>query len=461
MNAPRTSGKWWTLAVVGSGTFMSALDTSVVNVALPVIGRETGATVASVEWVVLAYLIVVSSALLAFGRLADIHGKRRIYMAGQVVFLLESLACGFSRGVGFLVAARALQAVGAAMLFALSPAILVAAFPANERGRALGMQATMTYLGMAVGPGLGGLLVQHFGWPAIFFINVPFGLAAWGLAWRALHPDAGGADQPFDPAGAAAAALGLAAALFALSKGGEWGWTHPAILAAAATAAAAAVALVGIEKRCAHPALDLRLFADRRFTASILAAWLCYVCAASVAFLMPFRFLLGAGWEPAQAGLWMMAVPAGMLAVAAASGHFSDRVGVTLPATLGLLLVAAGTAGLAAGGADSAARAAAFLALTGVGAGLFTAPNNSAIMGAAPRERHGVAGAMLAAARTTGFAAGVAMAGLIYVASAGHAPAAAPADVARAVARGLWATSAAALLGAVFSLVRGRAAARA
>ncbi len=173
-----------------------------------------------------------------------------------------------------------------------------------------------------------------------------------------------------------------------MSKGGEWGWTHPAIRAAAATGAVAAAALVWIEKRCAHPALDLRLFADRRFTASILAAWLCYVCAASVAFLMPFRFLLGAGWEPARAGLWMMAVPAGMLA------------------------------------------------LTGVGAGLFTAPNNSAIMGAAPRDRHGVAGAMLAAARTTGFAAGVALAGLIYVAGAGHAPAAAPVAVARAVARG-------------------------
>jgi MFS family permease len=202
MTAPHTSGKWWTLAVVGSGTFMSALDTSVVNVALPVIGCETGASVASVEWVVLAYLIVVSSALLAFGRLADIHGQRRIYMAGQLVFVLGSLACGLARGIGFLVAARALQAVGAAMLFALSPAILVAAFPAGERGRALGLQATMTYLGMAVGPGLGGLLAQRFGWPAIFFINVPFGLAAWALAWRTLHPDDVRTGQPFDPAGA-------------------------------------------------------------------------------------------------------------------------------------------------------------------------------------------------------------------------------------------------------------------
>jgi len=143
------------------------------------------------------------------------------------------------------------------------------------------------------------------------------------------------------------------------------------------------------------------------------------------------------------------------LSVAAASGHLSDKVGVTLPATLGMLLVATGTTCLAGFGVDSAGRAAAFLALTGVGAGLFTAPNNSAIMGAAPRARHGVAGAMLAAARTTGFAAGVALAGLIYVDGAGHGLAPAPAAVARAVRDGLWATSAAALLGAFFSLLRG------
>ena len=196
------------------------------------------------------------------------------------------------------------------------------------------------------------------------------------------------------------------------------------------------------------------------FTAAALFAGSLLLLRAGEVHPAPLDWARAGGWS-IEIAPKVDALAAGMLAVAAASGHFSDRVGVTLPATLGLLLVAAGTAGLAAGGADSAARAAAFLALTGVGAGLFTAPNNSAIMGAAPRERHGVAGAMLAAARTTGFAAGVAMAGLIYVASAGHAPAAAPAAVARAVARGLWATSAAALLGAVFSLVRGRAAARA
>ncbi|HQF21501.1 MAG TPA: DHA2 family efflux MFS transporter permease subunit [Kiritimatiellia bacterium] len=449
------TSKWWTLAVVGSGTFMSALDTSVVNVALPVISRETGATVASLEWVMLAYLIVVSSSLLAFGRLADIHGKRRIYLMGIVIFTLGSLACSLSRTIGLLIASRALQALGTAMLFALSPALLVAAFPASERGRALGIQATLTYLGLALGPPLGGFLTQHFGWPTIFSINVPIGLAMWGLALVVLHPDRNGAGQPFDPIGAGAMAIGLAATLFALSKGGEMGWRHPLIITAALTGLLALVALLICEQRCRYPALDLKLFRNRRFAASMAAAWLSYVCAASLSFLMPFRFLLGAGWEPARVGVWMMAVPVGMVPVAALSGYVSDKVGVTLPATLGMLLVATGNACLAGFGVESPALAAVFLALTGLGAGLFTAPNNSAIMGSAPAARHGVAGAMLAAARTTGFASGIAMAGLIYMTRAGHTSTPVAADVVAAVHNGLWVTAGAALLAALGSLLRG------
>lgn len=455
MNRSAFASKWWTLAVVGSGTFMSALDTSVVNVALPVISRQTGATVASLEWVMLAYLIVVSSSLLAFGRLADIYGKRRIYMLGIVLFTLGSLACSLSRTIGLLIASRALQALGAAMLFALSPALLVAAFPAAARGRALGMQATLTYLGLALGPPLGGLLTQHFGWPTIFSINVPIGVAMWGLAWVALHPDRQNGGQPFDPVGAGAMAIGLAATLFALSKGGELGWRHPLIVAAALTGLLALVALLICEQHCAYPALDLKLFRNRRFAASMAAAWLSYVCAAALSFLMPFRFLLGAGWEPARVGVWMMTVPVGMVSVAALSGYVADKVGVTLPATLGMMLVATGNACLAGVGVDSPALAAVFLALTGLGAGLFTAPNNSAIMGAAPTARHGVAGAMLAAARTTGFASGIALAGLIYMSRAGHSATPEPAAVVAAVRNGLWVTAGAALLAAVGSLLRG------
>ena len=452
------SHKWWTLAVVGSGTFMSALDTSVVNVALPVIGKATHSPVSTIEWVILAYLITVSSSLLAFGRLADIHGKRRIYMAGLLVFVSGSLCCGLSGTVGLLILARVVQAVGAAMIFALSPSILITAFPGRERGRALGMQATMTYLGVAVGPGLGGMLTQHFGWPTIFYMNIPIGLFTALAAWKVLRPDRQGTGQPFDPAGAAAIVVTLASLLLVLSKGGDLGWGHPLIQGVAGLSVCAATAFAVIERRSAHPALDFRLFQNRTFTASVLAAYLCYLASASVSFLLPFYLLSAAGYSVSRAGLMMMAVPLAMMALTGPSGFLSDKVGVRFPATAGMVLMAAGAFLL--GGlrlSDSAGHLVACLAVLGVGTGLFTAPNNSAIMGSVPRDRQGVAGAILAAARTVGFASGVAVAGLIYMTCLGSPQEDSPEMIARAVRVGMRLTAVIALAGAVSSAVRGRA----
>lgn len=438
---------------------MSALDGSIVNLALPAIAKATGAAVSTVEWVVLSYLITVSASVFVFGHLADLFGKRRIYLLGLAVFVAGSLFCGLAGRVGLLIGARALQAVGAAMLFALSPAILVGAFPSAERGRALGLQATMTYLGLVAGPGLGGLLIDAWGWPAIFFVNVPVGLATMWAAGRVLNSDRPAAGQLFDPAGAGSLALALAALLLAMSKGGEWGWNHPAIVGLAVVAACSASTFVAVERRAAHPALDLGLFRDRRFAASVLASYLCYVSSASVGFLMPFLLVSGAGCSASQAGLVMMSVPVAMLLLTGPSGALSDRVGVRGLATAGLCVVAVGVFLLAGLGLEaSSLRRAACLALTGVGTGLFTAPNNSAIMGAVPAARQGVAGAILSATRTVGFATGVALAGIVYLASLqdsgqGHAPEA----VAQAVRAGLKLTACVALLGALCSAVRGAA----
>ncbi|MEN6337203.1 MAG: DHA2 family efflux MFS transporter permease subunit [Phycisphaerales bacterium] len=449
--------KWWTLAVIGSGTFMSALDTSVVNVALPVIQRTTRSPVSTVEWVILIYLITVSSSLLVFGRLADLHGTRRIYITGQLTFVFGSLCCGLSGRIGLLILSRAVQAVGAAMIFALSPSILIGAFPASERGRALGMQATMTYLGMSIGPGLGGFLTQHFGWPAIFFINLPVGFCMTAVAARVLRPDRPGAGRPFDPAGASTMATALASLLFVLSKGEDLGWRHPLILGLIGVAACSGVAFVLIERRSSHPALDLKLFHDRTFTASVLAAYLCYLSTASVTFLMSFHLLSAVGCSASHAGMVLMAVPLAMMVLTAPSGALSDRVGVRFPATVGMLVMACGIGLLAGIGPQTAtARIAAYLALAGAGVGLFTAPNNSAIMGSVPLERRGVAGAILAAARTVGFASGVAMAGMIYQICLDGGRTGSAEGIAHAVRAGMHATVLAALSGAACSALRGR-----
>lgn len=394
---------------------MSALDGSVVNIALPAIGKATGSPVSTIEWVVLIYLITVSASLLVFGRLADIYGNRSIYITGLFVFTLGSALCGLSGHIGLLIASRAVQATGAAMLMALSPGILVSTFRAQERGRVLGIQATMTYMGLAVGPALGGFLTQHFGWPSIFFINLPIGVLMIAAALWTLEADHSETTQTFDPAGAAAMAVTLASLLFALSKGPEIGWGSPLILAMFCLAAVAGAAFFLIEKRVAHPALDFGLFRNRVFTASIAAGLLFYMSHAAVGFLMPFYLIRARGFQEAEAGLIMIATPIAMMLLTSLSGHTSDKVGVRLPATAGMALLCLGMLLLRGlGDGSTAAEIVPLMVLIGVGASLFTAPNNSAIMGSAPRHRQGVAGAILAAARTTGFASGVAAAGLIY-----------------------------------------------
>ena len=455
---PGPRHKWWTLAVVGSGTFMSALDTSVVHVALPVIGKATHSPVSTVEWVILSYLITVGSSLLVFGRLADLYGKRVIYMSGQMVFVLGSLGCGLSGDVAWLIAFRAIQAVGAAMIFALGPAILVSAFPGHRRGRALGIQATMTYLGMSIGPALGGFLTHHFGWPSIFYINVPIGLGMWFMAHRVLRNDRPEMAQPFDPVGAAAMAVGLASLLFALSKGGEIGWRNPWVAGLLGLAGSCLALVVVMEKHMEHPALDFRMFSDRMFSSSVLAAYLCYAATASVFFLMPYYLFHAAGVSVSQAGLVMVAVPLAMMAVAALSGSLSDKVGVIGPATAGMALMAAGIGWLGwLEPVNSTRPIVLCLAMIGTGAGLFTAPNNSAIMGSVSANRRGVAGAILAAARTVGFATGVAVAGMIYVAAlGGDSGTGTPEEVAHAVRMGMRTTMGLALVAAFCSALRGR-----
>jgi MFS family permease len=181
--------KWWVLLAIGISTFMSALDGSVVNTVLPVISAYFGTDVSNIEWVVTIYLLVLSGLLLSFGRLGDLRGHKTVFISGFGIFILSSALCGFAPSLGWLVAFRAVQALGAAMLSANSPAILTKSFPGTQRGQALGLQATMTYLGLTVGPTLGGWLTDQFSWRAIFYINIPVGLAALWLGLRHIPGD--------------------------------------------------------------------------------------------------------------------------------------------------------------------------------------------------------------------------------------------------------------------------------
>jgi len=450
------SRKWWVLLAVGSGSFMSALDASVVNTILPLLNQAFG-NVATVEWVVTIYLLVVSGLLLGFGRLGDIRGHKLTYLSGYAVFVAASALCGLAPRVEVLIVARAVQALGAAMLFANSPAILTGSFPASERGRALGLQGTMTYLGLTAGPSLGGWLATVFGWRAVFFINVPVGLVALLIGWRSIPYDTpSGRRERFDLLGAFIFLLGLSGLLLALNQGYAWGWRSPLTLGLLAAATLLLAVFLLVEWRVPSPMLDLSLFRRRAFSAATASAVLNYVCAYCMLFLLPFALIQGRGLNPSQAGLVLTAQPLVMAIAAPLSGTLSDRVGTRLPGTLGMLVLSAGLFLVSRLGPSAPLSSVALgLAVVGLGSGLFTSPNNSALMGAAPRHRQGIAGGVLALARNVGMALGVGLAGAVFttvLAQASGAPS--PATIFSAVSLGLLVASGLAMLGALTSAVR-------
>ena len=458
-HTPRERSGLWVLLAVGVGTFMSALDGSVVNAILPVMRAELRTDVATIEWVVTVYLLTVGGLLLGFGRLGDVRGHKSVYVLGFGGFVVSSVLCGLSPGVHALIAARALQAVGAAMLLSNSAAILTGSFPPERRGRVLGLQAMMTYLGLIVGPSLGGWLTQHLGWRSVFYMNVPVGLLALGLSLRFVPRDTPSSQgEPFDWAGAVLFLTGLVALMLGLNQGHAWGWGSPGIVGLLAGAAVVLGAFVVLQWRLRAPMLDLSLFRHVTFSAASATALLNYICIYSLVFLLPFYLLQGRGLTPGQAGLLLTAQPAVMMVAAPLSGSLSDRVGSRWLAMVGMALLSGGLLLLSRLGlATPLSHVAVGLAVCGLGTGIFIAPNNSALLGAAPRHRQGIASGVLATSRYVGMVLGVGLAGAIFTTMlAEHAEPDSAEALVRAVDRGFLVASVLAALGVFAAAVRAR-----
>ncbi len=454
--AARPARKWWVLVAVGVGTFMSALDGSVVNALLPTMRRALDASVAGIEWVVSIYLLVVSGVLLGFGRLGDLRGHREVYLLGFGGFVVTSALCGLSPSIHALVAFRALQAVAAAMLFANSPAILTEVFPASERGRALGLQSTMTYLGLSAGPPLGGLLAAHLGWRSIFFINVPVGLVGIALSRATIPRDRPeGEVPPFDLLGAALFFVGLFALLLALDKGHAWGWGSAPTLGLLLGSLLPLGAFVVVERRRTHPMLDLSLFRRRAFTGSAFSAVASYVGEYAVLFLVPFYLVQGRGLPVERAGVLLAALPVLMMLSSPVSGTLSDRLGSRGLTALGMAILTGGLVLVSRAGLDTALwKVAAALAVCGLGLGVFIAPNNSRMLGAAPPQRRGIASGVLAAARNVGMVLGVGLSGAVYTTVLARTG---PGGVAPAASAGLLAAAGVTAVACVTSWLEGEA----
>jgi EmrB/QacA subfamily drug resistance transporter len=453
-SAERVRSPWLGFSAVAVGTFMATLDGSIVNVALPTLRRELRAALSGVEWVVTAYLLVISVALLTAGRLGDLLGHRRVYVGGMLLFTLGSGLCGLAPGLEALVAARAVQALGGCAMMAMGPAVVTAIFPAHQRGRALGSVASVVALGLTAGPPLGGLIVQQLSWRWIFFVNLPVGVAGAVWAARAL-PAARPAHPPaLDRRGALLLAPVLGAGVAAIQAAPDSA-ARAGLLALVALGAGAL--LLGHLRRAPAPVIDLRLFQSRVFSAGLAAGLLSYAALFTSTFLTPFFLSQVKGLSASQLGAMLTAVPLALSLASPLAGWLDDRTGTRLLGPLGMVVLAGGLGALGCAGADTSLPSLAVrLATCGVGMGLFQPPNNSAVMGALPRERLGSGGGLLATARNVGMVAGIAAGSALFRAHAGGLRSAATGEFLAGYRAALVAGAVTALAAGCVSLARRR-----
>jgi EmrB/QacA subfamily drug resistance transporter len=412
--------KWWAFSAVSVGVFMSTLDISIVNISLPRIMGDLNADLGAIQWVVLAYLLTISSLLLAFGRLADLIGRKRVYVAGFVVFTLGNLLAGLSQSVIEITFARAITGVGGAMIQANGAAVTAAVFPPEERGKALGLNGTIVASGLVAGPTAGGLLTDALTWRSVFFVAIPVGLLAIPFAALVLQEarismPRGARREPFDWLGALLWAGLLFSFLFALNRGPDMGWGSPAIVTLFVGSALLLVVFLLVELKNAYPTIRLSLFRIWGFSAGCTASFSIFAGQPASTFLMPFYLQVALSLSARTAGLLMTTVPFTMALAAPLSGRLSDRYGSRGLATAGLAILVVGFFLLSRITTADQGYAAIVgtLAVLGVGIGMFQSPNNSFIFGSVPREHYGVASGFIATMRTTGNSLGITLWGTI------------------------------------------------
>jgi EmrB/QacA subfamily drug resistance transporter len=405
---PAALPRWRVFPALSLGTIMAVLDISVVNIALPTLSRTFGAPLTTIEWVVLAYVVTISGLLLTMGRVADLLGRRRVYGAGQLVFTAASALCAAAPTERWLIGARALQGLGAAMMTANSSALLISNFGPEERGKALGAFGAIVGVGLALGPPVGGLIVSHFSWRWIFLINVPIGLVAQWQLWSRVPSDPPGHKTSLSLAGAALWCGALVSLTWALSRGPSHGWGDARVWLAFALAGLLLATFALDEARSAHPLLPLDLLRGPlglTTTLTLIASAL----GITVGFHLPLYLEEVLQFDAASSGRWLAVMPLISLVVAPLAGRWSDRLGPRPLSVAGLLLVGTGFAMLAQlGTTPHPWHLLGGMGLIGIGLGIFTVPNSSAVMSSVPPERLGLASGLQATMRNLGIASGAA-----------------------------------------------------
>lgn len=403
--------RWIILIVLNLFTFMSTLDGSIVNIALPVLVKQLNLPVAQVEWVTTGYLMAICSVILFFGKLGDMVGKIKVFKIGTIVFIIGSLLCGLSTNLPFLIVSRVIQAIGASMTMANSQGIVTDIFPANERGKALGLIGTFVSLGSIAGPSLGGIIVSTLGWEYIFWVNVPIGLIAIVLGTKVLPKDLVRVKSKIDLPGSLLFSFFIITLFAGLLLGQQLGYSDGRILAALAAAAVSFAAFLIVELRSQAPLLQLSLFKNSLFSLSILCAFLVFAANFCFNIISPFYAQNMLGLSPFYAGFLLMLFPISMVIIAPLSGALSDKIGSEFLTFAGLIVMVIAQFGLARlHEGSSVILVGLWIAMLGVGSGLFQSPNNSLIMSKVPRTQLGSAGSVNSLVRNVGMVVGITIA---------------------------------------------------
>ncbi|MFG3037494.1 MFS transporter [Streptomyces sp. NPDC048330] len=406
--------KWWPLAAICLGTFMLLLDVTIVTVALPAMATDLGTSLSELEWVVDTYALALAALLLGVGSRADRIGRRKVYLVGLVVFTAASVACAVAPTAGVLIGARAVQGIGAAGMFGTTIALLGMHYGGRDRGVAFAVWGATNSVAAAAGPLVGGLLTQYLDWRWIFFVNLPVCLAAVAMTLLSVRESKGQGRQRADVLGTVAFTVASGALTFGLIRAHSDGWTTPFTLGLFGTAAVALALFVVAETRHEHPVLDLSLFRRPSFTGIMTGAL--FLQGAAFAYLLYESLWMQSvlGYEPVEAGLYLLPMCASAFVVSALAGRF----GPWLPrATIGggLALIALGSAmqaGLDAG--SSGGSLVAGLVVAGLGVGLVTPSLSAAALATVPPERGGMVGGAVNTFRQLGFALGIAVFGVIF-----------------------------------------------
>ena len=405
------------LAASALGGFAATVMATGVNVVLPGLVGVFEAPFATVQWVVLSYLLASIALMPVIGRLGDLLGKRPVFLAGFAVFGLGSALCALAPSIEVLIAVRSVQGIGSAMMLSLGMALVTDAYPAGERGRAIGVNGAVISAGVVFGPSLGGLIADLLSWRWVFGSGVLVVAAGWYLAWRVVPRQTRAGGRGFDLAGAVTVVAALVSLSLALTSGQTRGFAAPSVLALFVAASVLALAFVTIERRVREPLLDLRLFRSRALSVGLTTGFLTFVSISGVILLMPFYLEGVLGYAPRQVGLLMAVIPMVLVVAAPIAGWASDRFGERPVTVVGLVSLLGGY--LLVGGLSQETTVPVYLLSflpVGLGMGTFQTPNNSAIMGAVKRARSGTAGGLLALMRNLGQVLGISVLASLWAA---------------------------------------------